>query len=263
MPARHFLLLFIVSACSAPQQTVEIPFEPRFGDHPIYCSSNSADIAMTDLRFYVHDLRLLTTGGSETSVTMLEDPLWQSNKVALLDFEDGTGECVNGTQQTNTVIRGQVPEGEYSGLRFRVGVPEDLNHADPLRAEAPLSYSVMHWHWRTGYKFLRAGIKGDTDSFWLHLGSSRCEGTASNVSGCRASNRPLVDLAAFVPGDDIVEVDLQRLVQEIDLTDGTPTDCSSGPAEAQCQMPFQALGLNFVTGEAEGAASLFRTGPRE
>jgi len=262
MPARHLFLLLLISACSAPQEAIEIPFVPRFGDRPISCST-TAEIALTDLRFYVHDLRLVTIGGSEVAVTLLEDPLWQSNEVALLDFEDGSGACINGTGQTNTVVRGHVPEGDYSGIRFRIGVPEDLNHADPLRAEAPLGYSVMHWHWRTGYKFLRAGIASDSDSFWMHLGSSRCEGTSSNVSSCRGSNRPLAELSAFVPGVDVVAVDLQQLVREIDLTDGNPTDCSSGPAESECEMPFRALGLDFETGEAEGPASVFREGPRE
>jgi uncharacterized repeat protein (TIGR04052 family) len=263
MLARHLFLLFMISACSRPQQAIEIPFEPRFGEQPISCGADATGIALTDLRFYVHDLRLVSTDGTDTPATLLEDPLWQSNAVALLDFENGAGACINGTQQTNSVIRARVPEGEYSGIRFRIGVPEDLNHADPLRAEAPLNYSVMHWHWRTGYKFLRAGVTNVTDGFWMHLGSSRCEGTSSNVSSCSAPNRPLVELTAFVPGEDAVEVDLQQLVREIDLADGSPTDCSSGPAESECEMPFQALGLDFATGETGGAASIFRKRSRE
>lgn len=252
----------MVSACSGPQQTLEIQFVPRFGGQPISCSGGAAGIAMTDLRFYVHDLRLLSAGG-EIAIKLLEDPLWQSREVALLDFENGAGECVNGTQQTNTVIRGRMPQGEYSGLRFRIGVPETLNHADPLRAQAPLNYSEMHWHWRSGYKFLRAGIKTGNDGFWMHLGSSRCEGTSGNVSGCRAPNRPSVDLPAFLPGVSRVEVDLQQLAREIDLADGTPSDCSSGPAEAGCETAFRALGLDFTTGKAEWAAPMFRASARQ
>ena len=262
MLVRNLIPLLTLAACSAPQQAVEITFEPRFGEQPISCSSSVADISMTDLRFYVHDLRLLAHDGSEIAVTMVEDPLWQGKEVALLDFEDGTGSCFNGTLQTNTAVRGRVPQGEYSGLKFRIGVPERLNHADPLRAAPPLGYSVMHWHWRTGYKFLRAGIVNETDGFWLHLGSSRCEGTSGSIGGCRGSNRPVVELASFVPGEDVVEVDLRQLTQEIDLGDGTPTDCSSGPAEAECDMPFRALGLDFATGEAVTGAAVFRTGRR-
>jgi uncharacterized repeat protein (TIGR04052 family) len=247
----------MVSACSAPQQTIEIPFVPRYGGQPVSCDAGPDGITMSDLRLYVHDVRLLSADGGEIPVKLIEDPLWQNADVALLDFEHGAGSCINGTAQTNTAIRGRAPAGEYSGIRFRIGVPKRWNHADPLRAGAPLSYSSMHWHWRTGYKFMRAGIASEDDGFWLHLGSSRCEGAASNVTGCRAENRPLARLAGFRPGKDAVIVDVERLVEGIDLNDAAPSDCSSGPAEAECKMPFDALGLDFSTGAVERPATLF------
>jgi len=43
--------------------------------------------------------------------------------LALLDFEDGTGGCVNGTPDVNDRVAGTVPEGHYTGLRFTLGVP--------------------------------------------------------------------------------------------------------------------------------------------
>lgn len=255
--------LLPLSGCYGPQQAIEIPFEPRFGAQRFSCDTRVAGMAMTDLRFYVHDLRLLSAGGGETPVTLLENPPWQNAEVALLDFENGAAGCTNGTQELNTVIRGRVPAGEYAGLKFRLGVPEHLNHADPLRAGAPLNYSFMHWHWQTGYKFLRAGVAGDGDGFWMHLGSSRCEGAAGNVTGCRSENRPVAELTGYVPGSDIVEVDLQQLVRGIDFADGTPSDCSSGPAEAECETPFAALGVDFSTGDVDHAAAVFRVGTRE
>ncbi len=44
------------------------------------------------------------------------------------------------------------------GLEFKIGVPETLNHIDPLTAVSPLNYTDMHWHWASGYKFFRAGL---------------------------------------------------------------------------------------------------------
>jgi hypothetical protein len=121
----------------------------------------------------------------------------------------------------------------------------------------------MHWHWRTGYKFLRAGVASADDGFWMHLGSARCEGAASSVAGCRAANRPAVELAGYRSGQDVVELHLDELVDGIDLDDGVPSDCSSGPAEAECERPFAALGIDFATGGAGGAPSVFRLGRRE
>jgi uncharacterized repeat protein (TIGR04052 family) len=254
------LSLLFIAGCSAPQQDVEIPFEIRFGETSLSCAGEVGGIALTDLRFYVHDIRLVTADNDERRLTLVEDPLWQSLEVALLDFESGEGRCTNGTEQVNDIIRGRAPPGDYTGLKFRVGVPEHLNHADPLRAEAPLSYSFMHWHWQTGYKFLRAGLAREDDGFWIHLGSSRCERTAG---GCLSGNRPAVVLSPFAPGEDVVELDLRELINGIDLDDGRPSDCSSGPAETECQMPFAALGIDFSTGDADSAPAVFRAGPRE
>ena len=260
---RLLLTLLFIAGCSAPQQDVEIPFEVRFGGTDLSCAGEVDGVALTDLRFYVHDIRLVTADNDERRLRLLGDPLWQNSDVVLLDFESGEGRCTNGTGQINNVVRGRAPPGDYTGLKFRLGVPEHLNHADPLRAEAPLNYSVMHWHWLTGYKFLRAGVASESDGFWIHLGSSRCEPTAGNASGCRAGNRPEVVLSPYVPGKDVVELDLQALVNGIDLEDGTPSNCSSGPAETECDMPFIALGIDFGSGDAVGTPAIFRVGQRE
>ena len=50
---------------------------------------------------------------------------WQNDDTALLDFEDKTSPCNEGTPETNTIIRAIAPQGEYTGVRFIVGVPFD------------------------------------------------------------------------------------------------------------------------------------------
>lgn len=254
------LPFFLIAGCSAPQQEIEIPFEVRFGESPLTCDTTIEGVTLTDLRFYVHDIRLLTADREERELTLIDDPLWQSADVALLDFESGEGRCANGTGQVNDVVRGLIPAGDYVALEFRIGVPEHLNHADPLRADAPLNYSFMHWHWLTGYKFLRAAVAGEDDGFWIHLGSSRCDRTSTGTTACGAQNRPSVVLSPYIPGRDVVELDLRELVNGIDLYDGTPSDCSSGPTEKECQMPFAALGIDFSTGDTVATPAIFRVG---
>jgi cytochrome c peroxidase len=55
-----------------------------------------------------------------------------------------------------------VPEGGYAGLEFDLGVPAEMNHADPGRWPAghPLHPVVngLHWSWQGGYVF--AAIEG-------------------------------------------------------------------------------------------------------
>lgn len=249
--------------CSAPQQTIEIPFSLQFGAEPISCSVPAADLRLTDLRLFVYDFHLTSANGQEVALTLDDQSPWQGGQVALLDFEDGTGPCRNGSAATNARVQARVAPGDYTGLRFRIGVPEALNHADPLQAQAPLNHTAMHWHWLTGYKFLRAGITRDdttreSASFWVHLGSTRCAGSASDPQGCRNSNRPEILLPGFVPNQSGVVIDLAPLVAVTPLQAGTSVDCSSGPTEVSCERPFAVFGLDFASGEAVGTPHLIR-----
>ena len=257
---KSLLLVFLSLVCSgcAPKKLdIEIPFVVLFNGEAIDCTAPVDKTWLTDLRFYVSDLKLIGPDGQETPIELITDDVWQTESVAVLDFENGQGACVNGTARINQVIRGRFRAADVAGLRFRIGVPEDLNHADLLSAAAPLNYTDMHWHWAAGYKFLRAGVETEDDSFWMHLGSSRCAGTVGNIQGCRSGNRPSVSLREFVPGTHRVTLDLAALFADIDLDDTRRTDCSSGPAETTCAAPFSALGLNVENGESIESVGAF------
>ena len=152
---------------------------------------------------------------------------------------------------------GYLPEREYEGLEFTIGVPFERNHANPLTADAPLDNAAMHWHWRSGYKFLRAGVSTASDGFWIHVGSAGCEGTVQNVTGCSFPNRVRVSLPRFTPRASQVEIDLAALLEGTNLDDGLQSDCSSGPPESSCIAPFAALGIDFESGRTVGPQSVF------
>lgn len=234
------LATLTATGCSSPEMQLRIPFVAHFDGQEIGCSRSTTGLSLSDLRFFVSSVRAIRDDGVAVDLVLQPDNQWQLADLALLDLEDGTGACDNGTPPTNKVLRGTLPAGEYRGLLFTVGVPFELNHADPLLAAAPLDDTAMHWHWRAGYKFMRAGVRTADDGFWFHLGSTGCEGTVQNITGCRFPNRVEVLLPEFVPGGDSVAVDLAALVGA--------TACSSGPAEQSCEVPFRALGLDFATG---------------
>jgi uncharacterized repeat protein (TIGR04052 family) len=217
---------------------------------------------LTDLRFFVSAITLIDASGIEYDLDVSADEQWQQEGLALIDLENGLAACLNGSEALNASVSGTAPEATFTALRFTLGVPFELNHANPLIARPPLDNAAMHWHWRSGYKFLRAGVATDSDSFWIHLGSTGCEGTVQNISGCRYPNRVVVELNDFTPGSDQVEVDLAALFLSVDLDDGKPSDCSSGPAESACVEPFSALGLplnNNMPGPIIGSQNVFRT----
>ena len=252
-------LAAITVACSEARQPVTVEFVARFEGRDVSCGDHAAEILLTDLRFYVHDVQLMAEDGALIQVKLDDEVLWQHDDLGLVDLENGRGACTNGTFETRSFLQGTVRPGVYRGLQFTIGVPFDRNHADPLAAKPPLDDPAMHWHWRAGYKFLRAGVRTDDDGFWMHLGSTGCEGTVRNISGCRAPNRITVRLDDFVAGQNIVVVELGELVSQDQLRDGNATDCSSGPAEAACKAPFDALGLDHSTGGPAGTQRFFKS----
>lgn len=244
-----------IAGCAEPDVPLTIGFEAVYAGAPIRCG-DGAGVQLTDLRFYVSDVRLRDEAGAWRQVALDDAGPWQRPDLALIDLENGAASCMNGTADVNAGIAGRTGPGAWRGLEFTLGVPFEANHGDPLAARPPLGDAAMHWHWRGGYKFLRAGLVSAGDGFWMHLGSTGCRGTIGAITHCDAPNRVTVRLDDFVPGD-VVLVELAALVSGGALDDGVATDCSSGPAEDNCAAAFRALGLDHGSGAAGGAQRLF------
>jgi uncharacterized repeat protein (TIGR04052 family) len=249
-------LLLVLAGCGPRDRIVDVPFLVHWHGQVLSCGSGPVEL--TDLRFFVSEVRIGAQNRSYPAA-IVDDGRWQNANVALIDLEDGQGACRNGSGEMNSVLRLKFAEGAERGLSFSLGVPPALNHANPLTAASPLNSSVMHWHWRSGYKFLRAGIQTSDDGFWMHLGSSGCKGTIGNIEGCDAPNRAVIRIEDFELGKHAVIVDLGRLFGDVDVSDASPTRCMSAPDEQSCRAPFTALGLTASV----PTASVFQLGTRQ
>lgn len=256
---------------SSQTQPVVLSFAAQFGQKDARCGQTysgvgkggAATLELSDLRFYVHDVRLMDQAGTEVPLALTPDKKWQSQSVALLDFEDKSGACT-GTTETNTELRGTVPSGRYKwqGLRFRLGVPFALNHADVAKAESPLNLSSMFWSWQSGYKFLR--LEGEVTGragLVVHIGSTGCQkdGTGA-VTSCQSPNRSEVSLTGLDPTKSKIVLDVATLLAESDLAQTKGTECMSGPGNADCAPLFSALGLPYGTSPSV-TQTIFRVGP--
>ena len=149
-------------------QEVTINFAGSVGDREFACGESyegvgaaESTITPTDFRFYVSNLAMVDESGNEVPIELEQDGKWQHENVALLDFEDGSGACDNGTPETRTTVVGTVPAGDYQDLQFTLGVPKRLNHEDAALAPSPLNLTSMWWNWQGGYKFLRVEMETD------------------------------------------------------------------------------------------------------
>ncbi|HRH40206.1 MAG TPA: metallo-mystery pair system four-Cys motif protein [Pyrinomonadaceae bacterium] len=256
-----FILFLVVTAVvsSAQTQPVAINFKAVVGEKTFDCKeiyegigTTNSKMTVSDFKFYVQDVRLVDQRGKETPVSLKNDGKFQSERVALLDFENGEGNCTNGTKELNTMIRGTVPKGEYSGVKFVIGVPEEMNHLDPTLQPSPLNLTRMMWSWQIGYKFARIDTKttGRPNGYVLHLGSTNCETDPNGKTNCRYSNRPEFSFAKFNLLKDIIKVDLKALFAgaNVDVNqEKTSAGCMSFPGDGDCTAIFKSLGLNFET----------------
>lgn len=243
---------------------VAIDFDATVGGAAVSCADSfpvgqdlvSARVA--DARMFVSAIELRNEDGDWVAVDLEQDGMWQVENVALLDFEDGSGACADsGTPEMNTSVLGTVPEGTYDGVRFDVGVPFELNHADTTTAPAPLNAPGMFWTWQGGYKFLRVDFMDSTTGVgrWnTHIGSTACASDAPVIAPaepCGHPNRASITIEG-VSNDGTVGLDLAALLAGTDLytnTPDTPPGCMSNVMEPDdCNATFSSLGLDFATG---------------
>lgn len=257
------------TAGSAPI-AVSIAFQGRVGAEVFDCEktytgvgATAAEVKVKDFRLYVHDVALRAKDGSFVPVMLDQDGLWQYQSLALLDFENGAGECANGTPQLNSKIVGMAPAGEYDGISFKLGVPFALNHQDYAVAPSPLNLSALFWNWNGGYKFFRADVlaKDAAMAFNLHLGSTDCmDDGKGGVASCGRPNVAEVLLTGFDPLSKTIVVDYAAAVAESDVTKnaGDAPGCMSGAIDPECDVIFTHLGLDVVSGLPKDGQTLFR-----
>lgn len=275
-------LLLLLSACGSPSAVTSVPteaFSVRFSSavngQPFHCGqdytgvgTSDSTIKPRDFRFYVSAPRLVDADGKETPIRLEQDGKWQLQNLALLDFEDATQGC-EGTTETHAELKGEIPAGSYKpgmSLRFELGVPFALNHADATAAPSPLNLTSLFWSWRSGYKFARLDVAstGQPQGYFIHLGSTGCMGemtvkheahtdSAADTSAtqppasCSAPNRATITLTNFDAAGQRVEADLGKLLQNTDVDvnqPDTPAGCMSGPDDSDCQGIFRQLGLD-------------------
>lgn len=255
---------------------VTIRFAAMMGEQPAACGmiyegvgSESSTISLNDFRFFVSNVRLVNMAGEEVPVELTQDGLWQYENVALLDFEDGTGMCSEaGNAETNDKVVGTVPEGEYMGIVFDLGVPFELNHLDTTTAPAPLNVPAMWWNWRFGYKFVRIDMQtpqSQTPAWFIHLGSTGCESPDGNTppsEPCSNPNITTVRFDEFSAVQNFIVADAAGLLAGVNLNESVPEPpgCMSGPEDTDCVSLFPGFGLDLATGGMleEQAQTFFR-----
>ena len=252
---------------------VELRFAARVGRESFACGreyaalgTTGAPAAATEFMLYVSEVRLLRADGTEVPVSLTDDGMFQRANTALLDFAaGGVGtDCTNATRDTNTVVRGTIPAtGEFTGIRFVLGVPFAQNHQDQASAPAPFNSSRMFWSWNGGYKFVRLDLRAGAKMgpWFVHLGSVACTpgGAPSTVpTQCAQPNSPTITLTGFDPLRTPVIADVATLLSLSDLS--RTAGCMSNRASPGCPGVLKSFGV-MPDGGALPPQRFFRVEP--
>lgn len=256
-----------------PPQAITLTFKAMVGDQELVTSGNSPrhddptydgvgqdakTVRPADFRFYVHDVQLLTADGAPVSLT-LEQNAWQYQNLALLDFETAA------TAETNATVTGTAPRGTYTGIRFTLGVPHELNHTDPgaKAAHGILSKedlaTGLTWPWLMGriygrFEFYVKKADNQEQIFRFHLGGtgatnptydSSYDGFNPLQTVLKNPNRPVITLPNFDPSKDVVAADLKTLFANIFVAEGghfQPVD-NNNSLNSDTEILLKNLGL--------------------
>lgn len=260
-------------------QHVSVKFSAMVGSQPFACGKSYDNIGITkstiipsDFRFYVSGVELIDEAGKGVPLKLDQDEVWQYEDVALLDFEDGSGQCRNGNSGLHTEVTGVVPQGHYKGVRFTLGIPFGINHGDPTIAPSPLNFTAMFWAWQSGYKFVKidmatsgqlqelkaqpeVSMKKKLDTlekfiasgapikksppkaagFSIHLGSTDCASptfTTPPDKQCKHPNRVTIEFPGFDPDKNVIVADLAALLSDTNVDVNAP-DTAPGCMSAQ------------------------------
>ena len=224
-----FLLLWL-AGCH-PQSPAPLQLQLQWQGQPLRCDSN---LTLNGQTFQLAQLQLFLSDFSQTKPIALTPGPYSNDRLVLLGID-----C-----QSNDAGQWQIPLASAltkGPLSFSLGVPPDLNHQNPLVAQAPLQQTDMHWSWQHGYKFLRLDLTGSAN--WsLHLGSTGCSGPSvmrAPTTPCQQPNQLQVSLQ--YSGHQQLVLDLAPLLQ--DFGANGENSCMSDPQTRSCQQLLPRLGI--------------------
>jgi hypothetical protein len=163
------ILAFFANGCKEESNSVTPPptstdesvsfkirIEGAFGSTPFvlnqaFTTVSGDTVRFAIARFYLSELSLVDTLGRAIPVRVLDTASTatiDNQTISLLDYINAQ----NGTFELEL----RAKPGLYRGMKFRIGVPFDLNHRDASILPKPLNVDQgMFWSWNSGYIFHR------------------------------------------------------------------------------------------------------------
>ncbi|MBL7897177.1 MAG: hypothetical protein JNJ99_01495, partial [Crocinitomicaceae bacterium] len=168
-----FVLILVLISCKKSENQkaqVNFNFQTTFNNYDYafsdyFTNGDGIKLRIELLQFYIADVRFIDKKGKEI----------QAEDIALVKID----------QSGSGVLCVKVPAGDYTSVKFGIGVPKEMNEADPSEyneTDHPLSTTQnTYWGMNAMYRFVMidgkydlTGDGTDDGSFSYHTGYNEC-----------------------------------------------------------------------------------------
>ncbi len=268
--------LLNASDFASTARNVTIEFDAVVGSEPLLCSedgvakvytnlgSSKASGTIQDFRYFVSGFKLKFADGSTEALKVINNANQYyddvNGSVAILDFEDGTGDCIgrgNDARMNRAVVGTVESTEEITGVEFTVGVPRDLNHVQFSDLQK-LAKTSMDWNWQGGRKFTKFELKpyqtDNTNAIMFHLGSTGCTAAYDKATGENLNDQDCIQpnyvTMSFTmdPATQKIVLDYSKLLTYVNIAiadQGGAKGCMSGLTDPEC-MNTNGKMLNMI-----------------
>ncbi len=244
---KYSVLLFciisvFISSCKKEKNegSLSVHFVPYYDGQPLQIFTQkpftgNEQVQFQHVSFLLSDLVLLNGSGS-VDVKDIE--------LVDMSFDD-----LPGATEGFTITTDNLPEGDYDGVRFGIGVPSDINDSTPNQyaSSHPLSKNSYYWTAWSSYIFLK--IEGTIDTLGtgsFNTGFAFHTGTDALYSILETNTFP-ISIQDGQNTDIIVAIDYKDLLQGVDI--------KSNP---QNHDPNDILHIGTIVNNLQTAVTLFQ-----
>ncbi|WP_205859255.1 MbnP family copper-binding protein [Pleionea sediminis] len=229
----------LLTSCADEPVIHDIQFKLMYGENSISCGTamqiNGQSWQLSQFQFYIHALQFRSQG--QWVPATFEVPENNDPHVKLI------GGVCNSNFDWKMTVKSPVAPKNIDAVQFKIGVPFELNHNNPLTQKSPLNQSDMFWVWQTGHKFLRLELTSETNDWIYHLGSTGCHSESAVRAPAKACKNPNVATVRIDVNElKTIGIDIKPLFEGIDLN--SESSCKSEPANELCKHLLERTGLN-------------------
>jgi len=209
-------------------------FEPKYNNQSVLCHEplvKNQPWEIEQFWFYVSDLKIKKQG--QWQPLLMESTQWQHENVALVGMHCDE----SGDKNWKIDLADSTSLDEGSAIKFKIAVPFDKNHQNPLKAQGIFDNANMFWTWQQGYKSLRLDMSSNNGDAWaFHVGAIGCQSPSalrSPKKQCRQPNIINVTINEFRQ-DKAMIIELTNLLKGIEIEH--QNRCLSMPMQSSCQL---------------------------